>query len=47
MIYNPEYIIGLCFFVLFFPLLHLFLIMTVFTASEYINDKLKIKNIKE
>jgi hypothetical protein len=47
MIYKPEYIIGLCFFVLFFPLVHLLLIMSVFTASEYINDKLKIKNIKE
>jgi hypothetical protein len=47
MIYNPEYIIGLCMFVLFFPLVHLFLIMTIFSISEYINDKVKIKNIKD
>jgi hypothetical protein len=47
MIYKPEYIIGICLFVLFFPLIHLFLIMSVFKVSEYINDKVKIKNIKE
>jgi hypothetical protein len=46
MIYKPEYIIGVCLFVLFFPLVHLFLIMTVFTVSEYINDKVKQKILK-
>ena len=45
MIYNPLYLIGICVFLLFFPLVHLFLIMNVFTLSEYINDK--VKNIKE
>ena len=45
MIYCQQqyYLIGLCVFLLFFPLVHLFLIMTVFTVSEYINDKEKQK----
>lgn len=47
MIYPPQYIIGLCVFLLFFPLIHLCLIMCVFNISEFINDKINKKYIKE
>ncbi len=43
MIYTPQQMIGFCIFILFFPLAHLFLIMSLLTISEYINDKNKIK----
>lgn len=47
MIFKPEYLIGLCIFLLLFPLIHLLLIMIVFRLSEYINDKGSKKNIKD
>ena len=47
MIYTPQFIIGLCIFILFFPLIHLCLIMCVFNISEFINHKVNKKCIKE
>jgi len=42
MIYPIQYIIGLCLFLLFFPLIHIGLIMCLFSIHESINGNKKI-----
>ena len=46
MIHYLDYIIGLCILIIFFPLLHITLILGIFTINEYIYDKINKKCIK-
>ena len=47
MIHYLDYIIGLCILIIFFPLLHITLILGIFTINKYIYDKINKKCIKD
>ena len=47
MIHYSKFVIGLCILIIFLPLLHITLILGIFTINEYIYDKINKKCIKE